>query len=96
MSSEPKLNSEQICDRAKGKIRNFLHPYVENCEVSKDEGGQYFVFRFTKWDPSYPLWGRQEIGRFTVLSAMIEDGIISEQQLHAALWHTLGQIRGMA
>jgi hypothetical protein len=63
---------------------------------SKDEGGQYFVFRFTKCDPSYPLWGRQEIGRFTVLSAMIEDGIISEQQLHAALWHTLGQIRGMA
>jgi hypothetical protein len=39
--------------------------------------------------------GVQEIGRFTVLGAMIEDGIISEQRLHAALWHTLGQIRGM-
>jgi hypothetical protein len=40
--------------------------------------------------------GVQEIGRFTVLGAMIEDGIISENSLHAALWHTLGQIRGMA
>ena len=94
MSSETKLNAEQICYRAKWKIQVFLGPFIEDCEVSKDEGGQYFVFRFTKWDTSYP-YGVQETGRFTVLGAAIEDGIISEQRLWAALWHTLGQIRGM-
>ena len=95
MTSQRKFNAEQICYRAKGKILNYLEPVIEHCELIKVEGGQYFAFKFTKWDPSYPLWGRKEIGRFTVLGAMIEDGIISEQQLHAALWHTLGQIRGM-
>jgi hypothetical protein len=94
MSNEPKLDAEQICYRAKWKIQVFLGPFIEDCEVSKDEGGQYFVFRFTKWDISYPR-GVREIGRFAVLGAMIEDGIMSEQRLHAALWHTLGQIRGM-
>jgi hypothetical protein len=39
--------------------------------------------------------GDQEIGRFTVLGALIEDGIVSEQSLLAALWQELGQIRGM-
>ena len=95
MSSEPKLDAEQICDRARGKIRNFLQPFVEDCEVSKDEGGQYFVFKFTKWDIG-AFRGVQEIGRFYVLGAAIEDGIISEQRLHAALWQQLGKIRGMA
>jgi hypothetical protein len=93
MSSETKLNAEQICYRAKGKIRNFLQPFIEHCELIKDEGG-YFVFKFTKWDVSYPR-GVQEIGRFTVLGAMIEDGIITERQLHSHLWQELGQIRGM-
>jgi hypothetical protein len=39
--------------------------------------------------------GVQEIGRLSVLGAMIEDGIISERQLHAHLWQELGHIRGM-
>ncbi len=94
MSNQPKFNAEQICYRARGKIRNFLQPCVEDCEVSKDEAGQYFVFKFTTWDIGHPR-GVREIGRFTVLGAMIEDGIISEQSLHAALWQELGRIRGM-
>ncbi len=95
MTSEPKLDAEQICYRAKGKIKKFLQRHVEHCELTKEEEGQYFVFKFTKWDISYPR-GVQEIGRFTVLGAMIEDGIISERELHAALWQELGRIRGMA
>ena len=94
MSDQPKLNAEQICYRAKGKILNCLQPLIEHCELIKDEGGQYFVFKFTKWNIDHPQ-GLLETGRFAALGAMIEDGIISEQQLHAALWHTLGQIRGM-
>jgi len=39
--------------------------------------------------------GWKDIGRFTVLGAMIEDGLMSERQLHAALWHTLGKIECM-
>ena len=94
MNSEPNLNAEQICYRAIGKILNFLDPSIENCELIKDRSGKYFVFRFTKCDNSY-LCGVQESGRFTVLGAIIEDGMMSEQRLHAALWHTLGKIRGM-
>jgi hypothetical protein len=94
MSNETKLNAEQICYRAKGKILNFLHSPVEHCDVIKCKGGQYFVLRFTKWDVSYPE-GAREIGRFTVLGAMLEDGVMSEQRLHAALWQELGRIRGM-
>ena len=90
MTRETKLN-EQICYGAAHAIRNFLRPR-ESCDLSKDASGLYFVFRFTMRDRD----GVQEIGRFTVLSAMIEDGIISEQRLHAALWQELGRIRGMA
>jgi hypothetical protein len=91
MSSEFKLDAEQICYEAKQKIRNFLQPFVEHCELIKDEGGQYFVFKFTVRDRD----GVRETGRFTVLGALIEDGIISEQSLHAALWQELGKTRGM-
>jgi len=94
MTDETKFNAEQICYRAKGKILKCLKPLIEHCEVIKCEGGQYFVFKFTKWDVSYPE-GAREIGRFTVLGALIEDGIVSEQSLHAALWQELGRIRGM-
>ncbi len=94
MSSEPKFNAERICDRARGKIRNFLQSFVEDCEVSKDEGGRYFVFKFTTWDIGRAR-GVREIGRFAVLGALIEDGIVSEQSLLAALWQELGRIRGM-
>jgi hypothetical protein len=51
----------------------------------------YFVFSFTVRDRD----GVRETGRFTVLGALIEDGIISEQSLHAALWQELGKTRGM-
>jgi hypothetical protein len=90
MGSETKLNAEQICLDASHRISRFLYP-AESFELGKDESKAYFVFRFTVRDRD----GVQEIGRLTVLGAMIEDGIISEQRLHAALWHTLGQIRGM-
>jgi hypothetical protein len=90
MSSETKFNAEHICFCAAQRIRGFLYLH-ESCYLSKDASGLYFVFEFTMRDRD----GVPEIGRFTVLGAMIEDGIISEQQLHAALWQELGQIRGM-
>ncbi len=90
MSNETKLDAEQICFGAVHRIRSFVRP-LERCDLSRDESKTYFVFRFTMRDRD----GVREIGRFTVLVAMIEDGIISERQLHAALWQTLGQIRGM-
>jgi len=91
MSNQPKLDAEQICLDAAHRISRFLYPACEGFDLSKDESKRYFVFRFMMRDRD----GVQEIGRFTVLGAMIEDGFISERQLHAALWHTLGQIRGM-
>jgi hypothetical protein len=94
MSSEPKFNAEQICNVARHMIRQFLN-YRESCELSRDESEAYFVFRFTRLPSRFGINETKETGRFTVLGAMIEDGIMSERQLNAALWHTLGQIRGM-
>ena len=91
MSGKPKLNAEQICLGASHEISNFLRFPFEKCHLSKDESKAYFVFLFTIRD----YYGVEEIGRFTVLGAMIEDSIMSKRQLNAALWHTLGQIRGM-
>jgi hypothetical protein len=90
MSNETKLNAEQICLNASHRISFFLYP-AESFDLSKDESKTYFVFRFMvrEADDIY------ETGRFTVLGAAIEDGIISEQSLHAALWQELGRIRGM-
>jgi len=90
MSSETKLDAEQICLGAAHRISRFLYP-AESFDLSKDESKAYFVFRFMMRDSD----GVQEIGRLAVLGAMIEDGIISERQLHAHLWQELGQIRGM-
>ena len=90
MSNQPKLNAQHICFKAENSIRSFLRPR-ERCELSKDASGSYFVFTFTMRDRD----GVQEIGRLSVLGAMIEDGIISERQLHAHLWQELGHIRGM-
>jgi hypothetical protein len=91
MSSETKLDAERICIGAARRIRRFLYP-AEDCYLSKDESKAYFVFSFTRRD----FDGTEKIGRLSVLGAMIEDGIISERELHAHLWQELGQIRGMA
>jgi hypothetical protein len=91
MSNETKLNAERICFVAAQRIRGFLYP-AEICDLSKDESGGYFVFRFLMRDAD----GVQEIARLSVLGAMIEDGVISENSLHAHLWQELGRIRGMA
>jgi hypothetical protein len=90
MSSETKLNAEQICFSGAQRIRGFLY-HDESCYLSKDASGLYFVFEFTMRDRD----GVREIGRFSVLGALIEDGIVSEQSLHAALWQELGRLRGM-
>ena len=90
MSKQTKFNAEQICLGAAHRMRSFLR-YLERCDLSRDESGSYFVFRFTIRD----YYGAEEIGRFAVLGAMIEDGVMSEQRLHAALWQELGRIRGM-
>ena len=91
MSNQPKLNAEQICLDAVQRIRRFLYP-GESCILIKDESMAYFVFSFEVRDAD----GVREIASLSVLGAMIEDGIMSEQQLHAALWQELGRIRGMA
>jgi hypothetical protein len=90
MSNQPKFNAEQICLNASNRISIFLKP-GESCCLLKDESMAYFVFSFTVRDRD----GVRETGRFTVLGALIEDGIISEQSLHAALWQELGKTRGM-
>jgi hypothetical protein len=90
MSSEPKLNAEQICLNASHRISFFLYP-AESFDLSKDESGGYFVFRFLVREND----GVYETGKLSVLGALIEDGIISEQSLHAALWQELGKTRGM-
>jgi hypothetical protein len=91
MSSETKLNAEQICVFAINRIRRFLVTPIEDCELIKDASGAYFVFRFIKHDGEV-IW---EKGRLTVLIEMIEDGIMSEREIAEGLWHTLGQIKGM-
>ncbi len=63
----------------------------ESCDLLKDQSMAYFVFSFTVRDRD----GVREIASLTVLGEMIEDGIISNQQLLASLWHTLGKLRGM-
>jgi hypothetical protein len=90
MSNEPKLNAEQICLSASHRISIFLRP-GESCDLLKDQSMAYFVFSFTVRDRD----GVREIASLTVLGEMIEDGIISNQQLLASLWHTLGKLRGM-
>jgi hypothetical protein len=90
MSSETKFSAERICFVAAQRIRSFLR-HRESCELSKDESKEYFVFSFLVREAD----GVQEIGRLSVLGALIEDGIISERALHAHLWQELGQIRGM-
>jgi hypothetical protein len=91
MSNQPKFNAEQICLGAQIRICRFLHP-GESCVLIKDESMAYFVFSFEIREAD----GVREIGSLSVLGAMIEDGIMSEQRLHAALWQELGKIRGMA
>jgi hypothetical protein len=90
MSSETKLNAEQICLNASNRISIFLRP-GESCILIKDESMAYFVFSFMVREAD----GVREIASLSVLGALIEDGIISERSLHAALWQELGRIRGM-
>ena len=90
MSNQPKLDAEQICLNAVQRISIFLKP-GESCDLLKDESMAYFVFSFTIRESDVV----REIASLSVLGAMIEDGIISEQRLHAALWQELGRIRGM-
>jgi hypothetical protein len=90
MTNEPKFNAEQICLDAVQRMRRFLHP-GESCILIKDESMAYFVFSFTVREAD----GVREIASLSVLGAMIEDGVMPEQRLHAALWQQLGRIRGM-
>ncbi len=90
MSNQPKFNAKHICLSAAKRISGFLRP-CEMCALCKDESRAYFVFQFTARDAD----GWKYTGRFSVLGAMIEDGIISERELHAHLWQELGHIRGM-
>jgi hypothetical protein len=91
MTNEPKFNAEQICQWAIGRISRYLVPATDACKLSQDESGKHFVFEFSAY-----WFSETKRERFTVSAAMIEDGVISEQQLLAALWHTLGKARGMA
>jgi hypothetical protein len=90
MSNETKLNADQICLNASNRISVFLRP-GESCVVIKDESMAYFVFSFAVRYRD----GVREIASLSVLGAMIEDGVMPERRLHAALWQELGRIRGM-
>jgi hypothetical protein len=81
-----------FCNQARGAICSHLIPHVESCNLSEDEHGTCFVFKFTLFAP------RVEFNRETlsVSREIIEDGIMSQQELRAMLWHTLGKLRGMA
>ena len=90
MSSEPKLNAEQICEQAIYKVSRYLMPSANSCRLIQDESGAYFVFEFTNY-----CFGEKKSQRFTVPVAKIEDGTVSKQQLLTALWLTLGKIEGV-
>ena len=87
----PKINAESVCEQARTAIRYHLTQTNENCTLNQDESGRYFVYRFSKW--AAWEWKHET---YSVRKEMIEDGIISEQRLKAALWNTLGRLRGMA
>ena len=90
MTDQPKLNAEQICHWAIDSITRYMVPAYDACTLSQDESGGYFVFEFTR-----NRFGEKKSERFTVLAELIEDGIISQRELLAGLWHTLGRIEGM-
>jgi hypothetical protein len=90
MSSETKLDAEKICDEAIWMITRHIVPARDTCTLTRDESGAYFVIEFTD-----NCFGEKKSERLAVLAAMIEDGIISQRELLASLWHTLGKLRGM-
>ena len=92
MSSETKFNAERICNQARDAIRLHLIPHVESCNLSENEHGACFVFKFTLFTPFVEF--KQET--LSVTREIIEDGILSQQELRAMLWRTLGRLRGMA
>jgi hypothetical protein len=85
------IDAVQVCHRALGSIRHHLTHIVESCDLIEDESKRYFVFVFMRLEVD----GVKEIRRYSVLKAMIEDGIMSEQQIKSGLWRTLGHIKGM-
>jgi hypothetical protein len=80
-----------FCNQARGAICSHLIPHVESCNLIEDERGACFVFKFTLFDP-YVRFNRET---FSVSRETIEDGIMSQQELRAILWRTLGRLRGM-
>ena len=80
-----------FCNQARGAICLHLIPHVESCNLSVDEHGTCFAFKFTLFEPCVEF--KRET--FSVSREIIEDGIMSQQKLREMLWHTLGRLRGM-
>ncbi len=90
LSRQHSVDAVQVCEQARTAIRRHLNPETEVCTLREGEIERCFVFRFANWDGFF--W-RYET--FSVRKEMIQDGIISAQQLKAALWRTLGRLRGL-
>ena len=89
-------NVVHVCNGAMKAIRLQLQSKFEYCELTEDRSEMYLVFRFIRRRPDETT----KSATFTVLKDMIQDGIrqdgiMSEQRLKAALWDTLGRLRGM-
>ena len=90
LSKQHRIDASRVCERARTAIRWHLIPSTEHCALAENEIEWCFVFRFAKWDGV--AWKHET---FSVRKEMIEDGIMSEQRLKAALWDALGRLRGM-
>ena len=92
LTKRHRVDALVFCNQARGAICLHLIPHVESCNLSEDEHGACFVFKFTLFEPRVKF--TQET--LSVSREIIEDGIVSQQELRAMLWRTLGRLRGMA
>ena len=90
LSRRHSVDAVHFCEKARTAILWHLNPKAEHCTLAEGEIERCFVFRFAKWDGVF--WKYET---FSVRKEMIEDGIMSEQRLKAALWDSLGRLRGM-
>ena len=91
LSRQRGFDATHVCEKARTAILWHLNPSTEHCALSENEIQGCFVFRFAKWDGVF--WKYET---FSVSKEMVEDGIMPEQRLKAALWDALGRLRGMA
>ena len=92
LSREFDFKVEYICRKALSSLKWYLIPENEICELTEDESEKYFVFEFWKRYFDDPI---KVVEKLSVSKVMIYDGIMTEKEIKAALWQTLGKTRGM-